>query len=113
MANSWSCKSAVVEGAITVVFGALAFMFLPDTPGDAKFLSEDERRHALRRMRVDAHGATDQDDVKNEKFDWHWVKMGLLSFNTVMTSFAWFFLLVPLYVSSQSKVMAKLTYKTD
>ena len=89
-----------VEGSITVVFGIFAFCFMPHTPGDAKFFTEEERVVALARMHIDSHGATAEQDVNLEKFDWHWVRMALLSPNTIFCSLAWFFLLVPLYVST-------------
>lgn len=72
---------------------------MPSTPADAKFLSEDEKAVALAMMKLDAHGSTDKEDVNKEEFDWQWVKMALISPNTIFTSLAWFFLLIPLYVS--------------
>jgi hypothetical protein len=74
-------------------------MFMPSTPADAKFFTEEERVVALARMHADAHGATKEQDVNKETFDWHWVRMALLSPNTIFCSLAWFFLLIPLYVS--------------
>jgi sugar phosphate permease len=87
-----------IEGVITVCFGILCFVFMPNTPADAKFFTEEERSMAQARMMHDAHGSTKHSDVNNEKFDWHWVRMALLSPNTMFCSLAWFFLLVPLYV---------------
>ena len=72
---------------------------MPHTPKEANFLSHEEKTVALHRMKLDAHGATDTEDVGEERFHWHWVKMALLSPNTLFCSLAWFFLLVPLYVS--------------
>lgn len=91
-----------IEGIITVCFASLAFFFMPSTPADAKFLSDEERKVALARMKIDAHGSTDKEDVNMEEFDWHWVKMALMSPNTLFTSLAWFFLLIPLYVGFRS-----------
>lgn len=88
-----------IEGIITVLFGLLSVFFMPHTPREAKFLSHEERKVALHRMKLDAHGATDTEDVGEERFNWHWVRMALLSPNTLFCSLAWFFLLVPLYVS--------------
>ena len=88
-----------IEGAVTVCFGILSYIFMPNTPADAKFFTDDERKLAQARMVADAHGSTTKSDVNDEKFDWHWVWMALLSPNTIFTSLAWFFLLVPLYVS--------------
>ncbi|ETN43675.1 uncharacterized protein HMPREF1541_02834 [Cyphellophora europaea CBS 101466] len=86
-----------IEGTITVCFGILSFIFMPNTPADAKFFTEEERSVAQARLMLDAHGSTTKSDVNDEKFDWHWVKMALLSPNTIFCSLAWFFLLVPLY----------------
>ena len=90
-----------VEGAITVVFGIVCFFFMPDTPAAAHFLNDEEKEWALRRMRLDAHGASTSVTVEDEKFSWYWMKMALLAPQTYFCSFIWFFLLVPLYVSSR------------
>lgn len=89
----------LVEGAATVVFGIVCFLFMPDTPAAAHFLTDEEKEWALRRMRVDAGGSTDV-DVDDEEFSWYWVKMALLAPQTYLSAFIWFFLLVPLYVST-------------
>lgn len=60
-----------VEGAITVVAGIVAFFFLPDTPGKAKFLSEEEQWYITHVLRVDLSGAAPQDKVDDEKFNWN------------------------------------------
>ncbi|KAJ4982846.1 hypothetical protein SVAN01_11666 [Stagonosporopsis vannaccii] len=85
-----------IEGAATVVFGMTCFFFMPDTPATARFLTEEEKNWALRRMRLDAHGSTTV-DVDEEKFDWYWVKMALKAPQTYFNGFIWFFLLIPLY----------------
>ncbi|KAL8303073.1 hypothetical protein RB600_006796 [Gaeumannomyces tritici] len=85
-----------IEGAMTVVFGLLCFLFMPNTPAESRFLTEEERDHALRRMRMDASGSSTV-DVDDEKFNWHWVRMALLAPQTYLLSLLWFFLLVPLY----------------
>jgi hypothetical protein len=83
---------------VTVVFGIVCFFFMPDTPAAAKFLTDEEKEWALRRMRIDAGGATDV-DVDDEKFNWFWVRMALKAPQTYLSALIWFFLLVPLYVS--------------
>lgn len=93
------CTPDKVEGIITTVFGIICFFFMPHTPADAKFLTEEERIVAMSRMKEDAHGATDTADVNEERFDWHWVKMAFQAPQTWMSSLIWFFLLIPLYVS--------------
>ena len=86
-----------VEGAITVAFGALATVFLPHTPAHAKFLSNEEQELASRRMAADASGATTTKDVKEERFDWHWVKLALLNWNTLLLSLNFFAIITPIY----------------
>ncbi|RYC65809.1 hypothetical protein CHU98_g368 [Xylaria longipes] len=88
-----------IEGTVTTLFGILCFFVMPHTPADAKFLTEEERAVALLRMRMDSHGATNEDDVNHEKFDWHWVRMAFSAPQLWLSSFIWFFLLIPLYVS--------------
>lgn len=88
-----------IEGLITVCFGVLALFFMPHTPSHAEFLTPEEKVVALRRMKQDSHGA-EKDIVDEEHFNWHWVRMAVLSPNTWFCSMAWFFLLIPLYVSS-------------
>ena len=85
-----------IEGAMTVAFGILCFGFMPNTPAESRFLTEEERDHALRRMRLDASGSSSI-DVDDEKFNWHWVKMALLAPQTYLFSFLWFCLLVSLH----------------
>ena len=75
--NSWPWIF-IVEGIITILFGILTTFFLPDTPMKSKFLSETERTGALRRLKLDAHGATTTSDVAQEKFSWTWVSMSLV-----------------------------------
>ncbi len=53
----------------------VAFFFLPNTPGSAKFLSEDEQYIAAQRLRVDMQGATTSDNVEDEKFSWRAVRI--------------------------------------
>lgn len=84
---------------MTTLFGILCFFTMPHTPADAKFLTDEERKRAQERMRIDSHGATDVADVNEERFDWHWVRMALKAPQTWFCCFIWFFLLIPLYVS--------------
>ncbi|KAI0486926.1 MFS transporter-like protein [Xylaria cf. heliscus] len=85
-----------IEGIVTTLFGILCFFVMPHTPADAKFLSQEERAMALLRMKLDSHGATEE-DVNNEKFDWHWVRIAFSAPQLWLSSFIWFFLLIPLY----------------
>lgn len=47
-----------------------AFFFLPNTPGSAPFLSEEEQYIAAHSLRVDMQGAISADHVEEEKFSW-------------------------------------------
>ncbi|KAL3458257.1 hypothetical protein BJX64DRAFT_302031 [Aspergillus heterothallicus] len=49
-------------GAITVVWAVVVFLFLPDSPANAKFLTERERIIAIERLRENRTG------IKNTKF---------------------------------------------
>ncbi|KAL9084400.1 MAG: hypothetical protein Q9159_005234 [Coniocarpon cinnabarinum] len=86
-----------LEGAITLIFGLVTIAFLPHTPAHAKFLSQDERDLAAKRMAVDAAHSTTTGDVKEEKFDWHWVRMALLNWNTILLSLNFFAIITPIY----------------
>ena len=79
-----------VEGAITLVVGIVAMLFLPHTPAHAKFITEEQKHLAARRMRQDAERSTLEGDVKQERFNWHWVKVGLLNWNTLLLSLDFF-----------------------
>lgn len=87
----------IVEGAITILFGILTMFFLPHTPSQSKFLTEEERHGAIRRMTLDAHGASAASDVAREKFSWRWVRMALLNWNTILLSITFFLLITPIY----------------
>lgn len=85
-----------IEGAITVVYGITVAFFLPHTPNDSKFLTDEEKEYAAARLRADAHGAAST-DAKYEKFSWAAVKRALLNVNTLMLSFTFFLLITPIY----------------
>lgn len=59
---------------ITILFGILTTFYLPDSPARSQFLTEEEKFASLHRLILDARGATDEADVNQEKFSWHWVK---------------------------------------
>ena len=92
-----SSRIFFIEGAITTVYGIVCLFFMPHNPGHAKFLTSEEKRITMAHLKQDFHGATAEQDVDREKFDWHWVKMAFASPNLWMTSLAWFFVLIPLY----------------
>lgn len=84
----------IVEGAITVCFGMVTFFFLPHTPSTAKFLSEEQRAGALKRLHLDSHGSSST-AVDQESFSWTWVKMAAFNINTALLSLNFLLILVP------------------
>ena len=52
----------LIEGGVTVLWAVFAFLYLPRSAAQAKFLSEDEKALAFHRMQVDSSA------VVNEKF---------------------------------------------
>ncbi|KAG8901490.1 hypothetical protein FRC00_006793 [Tulasnella sp. 408] len=66
----------LVEGAITMLLGIVAFFFLPGKPEDTKFLNERERVIATERLRVETAGLT-----KTEKTDFKLVLRAFTSVN--------------------------------
>ncbi|KAK4173742.1 putative transporter [Triangularia setosa] len=86
-----------VEGAATVVFGIVCFFFMPDTPTASRFLTDEERDWALKRMKIDASGSTALETVDEERFDWFWVWTAIKSPQMWFCAGVWFFLLVRLY----------------
>ena len=43
----------IIEGALTIFFGLVAWVWLPSGPGSAWFLKADEQRFASERIRMD------------------------------------------------------------
>ena len=103
-----------VEGAITVLFGFIALFFLPNTPTQAKFLTEEERVAAVARMKLDAHGASTKSHVESEQFSWAWVRMAVLNWNTVLLSLNFFAIITPIYSFSLflPTIIASLGYSS-
>ncbi|OGE55808.1 hypothetical protein PENARI_c004G03057 [Penicillium arizonense] len=52
----------IIEGGVTVLFAVFAFIYLPRSAAEAKFLSEEEKALAFHRIQVDSSA------VVNEKF---------------------------------------------
>lgn len=93
----------------------VAFFFLPNTPSTAKYLTPEEQKFAAARLQADLHGATSHEHVEEEKFNWQavslvirssrireadtaaQVKFAILNVNTLLMSFNFFLILVPIY----------------
>ncbi|PWN47023.1 MFS general substrate transporter [Violaceomyces palustris] len=52
----------IIEGSITVVVAVLAIFILPDFPHNSKFLTEEERQMAQRRLSLDAGESDNEGD---------------------------------------------------
>ena len=53
---------------MTLAWGVVLFFFLPDTPSNARFLSQEERVKAVDRVRSNQMG------IKDNHFKWHQVR---------------------------------------
>jgi hypothetical protein len=76
------------------VIAIIAFFFLPHTPSQARFLSEEEQYHAAHRLHLDLHGATQADVVEAEQFSWKAARLALFNVNTINMSWLFFLILV-------------------
>lgn len=56
-----------IEGIFTVLCGAIAFYFIPSTPGDSKYLTPLQKSHILRRLALDR---PEGESAESEKFTW-------------------------------------------
>ena len=74
-----------------------AFLILPHTPGSCKFLSEEEKGVATRRMQQDSQGGAVRQDVAEESFSWHWVRLAFFNPNTLLLSVSNFLIITPIY----------------
>lgn len=108
----------ILEGIVTVIFAAGAACVLPADLQTAKFFTDEERAHALQRIRADtgfttavpdmgpdgSEPAKDKDEIKeevrsigdwdsndaDEPFEWREVLRGLTDVQTWLTGFAYF-----------------------
>ncbi|KAK3897688.1 major facilitator superfamily domain-containing protein [Staphylotrichum tortipilum] len=91
----------IIEGLMTVVAGALAWMVLPASLGTASFLSKEEREFAVLRLqgrtRATASGRFNPVIELDETFKWSEVRRGILNLQVWLTSTAYFAILSGLY----------------
>lgn len=66
-------NNATPEGAPTVAFALLVFFFLPDSPGTAKFLTEEERANSVSRLET-------VDTTAKSKVSWKQIAAGLTDY---------------------------------
>jgi len=63
----------ILEGLATIVVGIVSYWMVHDFPDEATFLSEDDRRRVLRRLKEDKQSSAQHEDFKMEYF-WASVK---------------------------------------
>ncbi|RDW74803.1 hypothetical protein BP6252_05945 [Coleophoma cylindrospora] len=61
----------LICGGFTVAWSIIVFLFLPDSPLNAKFLNERQRSIAIERLRANRTG------IKSSQFKWHQVREAL------------------------------------
>ncbi|RDL36438.1 uncharacterized protein BP5553_05790 [Venustampulla echinocandica] len=72
------------EGLISILLGVIAYTLLPTSPETASFLTEEERRLAVKRISIDTKSRS------VEKLEMRYVKRAFFSINTVLMSCASF-----------------------
>ncbi|KAI0105914.1 MFS general substrate transporter [Daldinia grandis] len=77
-------------GVLTVLFGITFLVFMPDSPMEAKYLSERERSIAVERLRANQMG------VASRQWKWDHVIETLTDFKTLL----WFILIVAISIAS-------------
>ncbi|KAL1990930.1 hypothetical protein VTN49DRAFT_5434 [Thermomyces lanuginosus] len=85
----------IIEGLLTVVCGAVAAIALPNNIESAKYLTPEERKVALQRIRRDDPHNTG--DVENETFKVSEVLRGIRDLRMWLSALAYFSILVGLY----------------
>ncbi|GAA5849775.1 hypothetical protein JCM8547_000559 [Rhodosporidiobolus lusitaniae] len=80
----------ILEGLLTVVVGVAAFWLIEDFPEDAKFLTERERAHIVRRLSNDVGAA-------GASVDWKQVKKAFTSWQTYVYCLIYIGVAEPLY----------------
>ncbi|KIW42401.1 uncharacterized protein PV06_05956 [Exophiala oligosperma] len=62
----------ILEGLFTVIISLLSFYMVHDFPDDAKFLSEDDRRRVIRRLKLDKQSSAEHEEFK---LDYLWASL--------------------------------------
>ncbi|KAJ5811677.1 hypothetical protein N7474_007978 [Penicillium riverlandense] len=86
-----------IEGALTTVFGISSWFFLPHSPETASFLIAEEREAASQRMILDFHAHARHDYSRENRFNWHWVRIGILDPNTLLNALGYLAIIIPIY----------------
>lgn len=69
--------SFIIEGLATVAVALSAFFLIHDFPDTATFLSEEERRWVLQRVKHRGSKNYSRVVVENDKFSWNYVRHAL------------------------------------
>lgn len=77
-------------GAITVVYSVVVFLFMPDSPMEAKFLKHNEKLIAIERVRINQQG------IASRKWRWDHVKESFLDPKTWL----WFCMIFSISIPS-------------
>ncbi|KAH6847413.1 major facilitator superfamily domain-containing protein [Chaetomium sp. MPI-CAGE-AT-0009] len=91
----------IIEGLLTVVSAAVAYLLLPTSIATASYLTEEEKEFAL--LRLQGHTQSASDDRFNpvlereEKFKWSEVRRGIFNVQVWLSSTAYFSILSGLY----------------
>ncbi|KAG0244081.1 hypothetical protein BGW41_000509 [Actinomortierella wolfii] len=81
----------IIEGLITIVVAIATYFLLPDFPGKARFLDDDMKELAEKRMTADAGPATEK------HFSWRQFWMVYGDWKTYMHAIPYFLTMAPLY----------------
>jgi len=76
-------------GVITVAYSSLVYLFMPDSPVNAKFLNEEDRLVAIERLRANQQG------VESDRWDWKQFREAMFDFKTWMWGFMLFSISIP------------------
>ncbi|KAG2072381.1 MFS general substrate transporter [Suillus decipiens] len=84
----------IIEGIFTFLFGLMAFLVLPNSPSDARFLSTKERDYVMAKLKADGAVASDE---KSDDFSWTEVLRCFQSIHVWLLAPVLFFLGTTLY----------------
>lgn len=58
----------ILEGLATIIVAFLSFWMVHDFPDEASFLTEDDRRRVIRRLKADKQSSAEHEEFKMEYF---------------------------------------------
>ncbi|UNI22514.1 hypothetical protein JDV02_008397 [Purpureocillium takamizusanense] len=87
----------IIEGLLTIAAGAIAFLALPNSPATARYLTEEEREWAMKRLAGNGDDRFDLAREREERFQWSEVRRGVFNVQVWLSSTAYFAILSGLY----------------